>query len=308
MSKTNQPEKPLVDRIKNLISQQTDVGIVDGYFSPGSEDPAVHYVGIGPNAEFICQVNPKRDPANRALLKTGKKGCFLCEENMPDEEEGIWLDKFWKLYPNPRPYEKNHTVMVLTKNETNHHFQIIDNKKKVVRALDTIWQIGYEENRTDFNLTFNSINAGSSSRHFHYQIFECHLPILNYPIDFVDKDNVSIGIVEDYPAAVMVIEGADKKAVCEKVWYAIDKLNSYWMDFIPYVLSFTVINDKIRVYIFPRAAERPSDADSNLINTVFGICEMSGMLIVYSDEMAKTISLDKFRESLKVTSKFHIVS
>ena len=88
MFKTGQPLKPLTSRIEELIHQQIKVGIVDNYFDPNGSDSEVYYVGVGPNNEFSCQVNPKRDPAKRALLKTGKTGCFLCEENMPDEEEG----------------------------------------------------------------------------------------------------------------------------------------------------------------------------------------------------------------------------
>ena len=303
MFKMNQPQKTLSLEIEELIDQQIEVGIVDNYFTPNGGDSEVYYVGIGPNHEFSCQVNPKRDPANRALLKTGKSGCFLCEENMPDEERGIWLDEHWKLYPNPRPYEKNHTVMVLVKNETNHHFQIVDNKRKIVKALDTIWKLGSEENRNDFNLTFNSISAGSSSRHFHYQIFECHLPIQNYSIDFTTKGKVRMGIVNDYPADVLAIESNDQEALAEKVWEAIDTLNSHWMEFVPYVLLFKVIGDNIRVYIFPRAAERPAQVNPDLINTVFGICEMSGMTIVYNDEMASSIDLNRLQESMKAVSK-----
>ncbi|MBT8271741.1 MAG: hypothetical protein KJO25_06830, partial [Bacteroidia bacterium] len=203
-------KESLATRIEALIKQQIDAGIVEDYFSPELNGSGVYYLDIGTGGKFKCQVNPKRDPANRALLKNGKKGCFLCEENMPDEEEGIDLDQNWKLYPNPRPYERNHTVMVLKKTNGYHPFQVIDKKAYISKAIDTIWQLGSEENRPDFNLTFNSIKAGASSRHFHFQIFECKLPIEDFPVDFKIDKAIKTGEIPSYPAGVLVIEGKDK--------------------------------------------------------------------------------------------------
>ncbi|NNF75260.1 MAG: hypothetical protein HKN00_08765 [Flavobacteriaceae bacterium] len=303
----NQHNTPLAHRIEELIKQQTEVGIVADYFASNNQHPNIYYVPIGSDNTFICQVNPMRDPAKRAVLKKGKKGCFLCEENMPDEEIGIQLDQNWKMYPNPRPYEKNHTVLVLMKTENYHPFQIIDNKDYLTKAIDIIWQLGYEEKRSDFNLTFNSIKAGASSRHFHYQIFECDLPILNFPVDFKKDGPVKVGDIPEYPASVYVIEGKDKGVISSEVWLILDKLNTYGNRYIPYVILFKVVDGNIRVYIFPRNAEIPADFDSDLINTKFGVCEMSGMTIVYNDSMAKKIDLKLFEKSLKAASNRSIL-
>ncbi len=302
----NQSVDLLSEQIEALIDQQIEAGIVHDYFKSGVNGSGIHYLNIDPNNEFICQVNPKRDPAKRGLLKTGKKGCFLCEENMPDEEDGIRLGSDWKLYPNPRPYERNHTVLVKLKKEGYHPFQLISNKEDILKALEIIWKLAHVEGRGDYNLTFNSTNAGASSRHFHFQLFECHLPIMDFGVAVMNYAKVRIGEVKDYPAGVLVIEGRDKEDVASKTWEAIDRLNTYWKDFVPYVLLFKVVDGQFRVYIFPRAAESPAELNPELINTKFGVCEMSGMTIVYKDDMVEDISLDIFTESLKAASNLAV--
>ena len=293
-------------RIEGLVEHQIRVGIVAPYFVSGNDGDEVHYRPVGKG--FICQVNPMRDPSRRGLRDEGKRGCFLCEANMPDDEEGIELCEGWKIYPNPRPYERNHVVLVRTRGRDHHPFQIIDEREQIAMAVETIRRIGYDEGRNRFNLTFNSVFAAASSRHLHFQIFECDLPIEQYPVKHFRKDAVTYGVVKDYPASVLVIEGDDTLALSSAIWDAVDNFNTHCASFIPYVILMKVIDGRVRAYLFPRVSENPAESKPGLIDVKFGVCEMSGMVIVYSDEMADQISERQYTESLRVVSDRDVLS
>ncbi|MEK7447270.1 MAG: DUF4922 domain-containing protein [Patescibacteria group bacterium] len=285
----------LSDQITALIKQQFKVKpqVVKFIFSPKK----AYYISIG---KFNIQVNPERHPDVRKVMAKGKAGCFLCPENMPKEERGIMLDKDWSLYPNPSPYEKNHCVLVYNKFEEHPH-QIINRHIYVEKALELIWQLCYKEARQNFNLTFNSVGAAASSAHFHFQLFECDLPITNHLVNLTNKENLKIGRVVGYDAIVLVIDGeyTDKNELISEIFLVLDTLN---MAFIPYNLLIKVINNRIRVFLYPRSREYPDVCGSDLCDIRFGICEMSGMAIVYANQIATNIKAEDFAKALHSTT------
>jgi len=287
--------KPLSKQIEDLISQQINDGVVADWF----KKEKIKYVK---RDIFSIQINPGRHPDKKPKLAIGKEGCFLCEENMPEKEKGIALDKEWTIYPNPSPYEKNHVVLVYEKTKDEHPFQVINKFRYIRKAIDLIWKLNIEEERCEFNLTFNSIKAAASSSHFHYQIFEVNLPIVEFEPIFIQNGEVKIGTISNYPAKVLIIEGS-KENVASKLWQIINILNAgYKRGFIPYNILFKGCREEktIRVYIFPRKVEKPADADKDLMDIKFGICEMCGMAIVYDETMVKPAQI--FKKSLEVAS------
>lgn len=290
------PNVSLADQITALINQQFEIKPqVVKFIFPQEK---AHYVPVG---KFSIQVNPERHPGIRAVVAKGKTGCFLCPENMPKEERGIMLDKNWSLYPNPSPYEKSHCVLVYKETKEEHPYQMINKPTYIEKALDLIWQLCHKEKRQDFNITFNSIGAAASSAHFHFQIFECTLPIANYSVELTSKGTLEIGRVANYDATVLVIEGeyANKNELISEVFSVLDIFNA---SFIAYNVLIKVIDSKIRVYIYPRSGEYPDASKSNLCEIRFGICEMSGMAIVYNDDIARNINVGDFTKSLGSTT------
>jgi len=285
----------LSDQITALINQQFEVKpqVVKFIFSPKK----AHYLFV---ENFCIQVNTERHPDIRVVTAKGKAGCFLCPENMPKEERGIMLDKDWSLYPNPSPYEKNHCVLVYNKFEEHPH-QIINKHIYVEKALELTWQLCHKEGKQNFNLTFNSVGAAASSAHFHFQLFECVLPITNYFVNLTSKESLKIGRVVDYDAIVLVIDGeyANKNELISEIFLVLDTFN---MAFIPYNLLIKVINNRIRVFIYPRSREYPDVCGSDLCDIRFGICEMSGMAIVYDNKIATNIKAEDFAKALNSTT------
>ncbi|MDD5518543.1 MAG: DUF4922 domain-containing protein, partial [Candidatus Omnitrophica bacterium] len=241
----------------------------------------------------------KLEPQEEKKVEKKEPRCFLCRENMPDNEEGVVLDDEFTMYPNPNPYEKNHIVVVRNEKPGVHPYQIVDSKNTVMKALEMIWQLGSVEGRAEFNLTFNGVGAAASSTHFHYQIFECPLPVTGYKAELVLKDNIQIGYLVDYPAVVMVVEGKDREQIATEVYSVLSALNQ---NSITYNLLFKVIDGAIRVFIFPRAEEAPGSFGGSDKKVKFGICEMSGMVIVYNDSMANDIIEERVCELISIAS------
>ncbi|RJO60223.1 hypothetical protein C4544_05605 [candidate division WS5 bacterium] len=286
----------LADQITALIKQQFEIKPrVVKFIFPQKK---AHYIQTG---NFRIQVNAERHPDVKTVIAKGKTGCFLCSENMPNEERGIMLDKNWTLYPNPSPYEGSHCVLVYDEGKGKHPYQIINRSAYLEKALDLIWQLGYEEKRPSFNLTFNSVGAAASSAHFHFQIFDCDLPITNYSTSLKSKRNIQIGRVVGYDATVLVIEGeyTNKNELISEIFSVLDAFN---MAFIAYNILIKVIGSKIRTYIYPRSREYPDIQESGLLDIRFGTCEMSGMAIVYDDRIARNIKEEDFSKALGSTT------
>ncbi|MFA5091001.1 MAG: DUF4922 domain-containing protein, partial [Candidatus Omnitrophota bacterium] len=298
---------PLATQIEVLIAQQIEAKVAIPFNSDG--ELAAYYDTVN-RGGYKVQVNPRRHPANRAVLEKGKLGCFLCPENMPRAEVGIAWSRDWTFYVNPNPYEKNHIVLVKNRTFEHHPFQVINHRTDIEAAIEFIWQLSMVEGRSNFNLTFNTQGAAASSRHFHYQAFEARLPIVDRETVLLDMDGVRVGFVKKYRAKVIVVEGNDKVTVTEKVWQIVDRLSTAMPgNFIPYNLLFKVTPEGlIKVFIFPRNYEDPSNYNfgkigeqrKDLLATKFGICEMSGLFIVYQSDSETREGLFEVHETKEV--------
>ncbi|MBI3616934.1 MAG: hypothetical protein HY210_01765, partial [Candidatus Omnitrophica bacterium] len=271
-----------MEAIQGLVEQQVAAGVAVSFSAFGAYYDDEYAPDRRP---FRVQINPMRHPDNkqRAKTKQGAEGCFLCAENMPDEEEGLRLDDKFTIFPNPGPYEKNHVVITDVKNGYEHPFQTLNKREYVKKAINLIYKIA-SEGYTDYNISFNSLGAAATSRHFHFQGFEAKLPVTGFDTNLVEKNGVQVGFVRNYPANVIVVEGKDRDKVADEVFRIVDKLNTFkYGEIIPHNVLFKATRGgTIRVFIFPRGWETPGNKpDEELITTKFGIVEMGGTLIVY---------------------------
>ncbi|MDD5441686.1 MAG: GNAT family N-acetyltransferase, partial [Candidatus Omnitrophica bacterium] len=298
---------PLYDLFNSLIRQQVSAGIAKLF-----DDKLAHYIDI--DGGYRVQVNPLRDPALRTVIKRGRMGeCFLCAKNQPDGEVGIPLNESWTVYANPSPYEKAHVVIVQNLPEdhrNNGSAQYIRSEAELFTALNLIWLLAVEsetlpsENlfaslvkelmafiyrlnslnlpydilftvpehlrKRPYNISFNSEGAGNSSDHFHYQGFEVKLPVESWEVESIKEGNgVEFGRIANKP-----------------------------------MLTYTFGNGFIKIFVHIRGVEAPGmvveGIDESLAKVKFGICEMSGMAIVYKDEMAKMFEDGVFEKLLSI--------
>ncbi|MCF7917348.1 MAG: DUF4922 domain-containing protein, partial [Candidatus Omnitrophica bacterium] len=287
-------KRSLAGQVAELIESQYKNKVVKFIFS----EEHVSYVNKG---EYIIQVNPARHTDRRTV--SGRPGCFLCPSNMPKAEKGIIYTPDWTIYPNPLPYERGHFVLVRNDTKSYHPYQIIIDAETVRLALSVIYQLVAEEGCFDYKISFNGVGAAASSRHFHYQGFRATLPVEEHKTIALRKEkDLTIGLLKDYPVLVFVFESGNKGKVAQEVFKLITNLSLFNPGVqIPYNILFDVNKEGIfRIYVYPRRAEKPSVIDNNLMDINYGILEMSGYAIVYSEEKAAEYSEEALRESLIV--------
>ncbi|MEI6631204.1 MAG: DUF4922 domain-containing protein, partial [bacterium] len=290
----------LFEKIRRLILQQAGVGVVQEFSQRAYYDKT-------DRGAFRVQVNPERHPQRRAKLAIGKEGrYFLCPENQPPQETGISINGDWTIYANPNPYENGHFVLVKTAKAGQHPYQAIAELSDINTALSVLRELALTDGKRDYSITFNSIGAAASSAHFHFQGFEYRLPITGLKTAVLTEENgLAVGRISDadYPVSAYVVQGADEAAVANKLWELIQIIHANQARLmVGYNVLFTVdeAQDIFRVFIFLRPAEKPL-VGGGLANVKMGICEVSGMAIVYGEDMAANISRKDFEDALQKT-------
>ena len=330
--------------IERLVSQQVNVGFAKAFSNSTVKYPQGDNLGI-----FSLQVNLGRALRGSDLEKTQEAGisrsgvekCWLCKGNMPKIELGLDVGDGYSMYVNPSPYGSSHVIIAKDETEIGAHpSQIMDRKSHIEKVVSILEQIAIKSEKPSFSVMFNSLGASPSQPHFHLHAFESEkLPVVNQPVAIVERNGIEVGIVKDFPATAIVVQGSNVSEVIEQAYSIIKKLNSSLKEavemardsndtikiadyireenlkrdnksrMIPYNLLFKMRNEggipQLKVFIFPRTIEFPNQADENnenLMHSRFGVVEMSGTLITASAEVGDAFSAEKMSESLKAVS------
>ena len=289
----------MISPIKSLLEQQMEVEFVDKNLLAD-----ISYRSKG---RFMMQVNPAREPKNRAVVSktiksnNGPAPCFLCVENMPEQERGIKLNSDFTVYANPRPIDEGHIVVVANK----HEEQFITKSSGVMEAINLL------SDTAPYALFFNGKGAAASGDHFHFQALNLRelnnrLPVESSKLEKVlSTRGVTISTLRNYPASCLAFEGKDATELANQVSGFLESLNS---GKIPYNILFTRTEDSAaRIFIFPRAVENPHSINPRFLDIKFGTLEMAGLFIVYSDAMVDNIEEKALTESLKAVSLDSVV-
>jgi ATP adenylyltransferase/5',5'''-P-1,P-4-tetraphosphate phosphorylase II len=282
--------------------------------------------------QIKVQFNPTRFVSSSAKVdeeSIKKRKCFLCIENLPEEQKGILFES--KSQPherliflcNPAPIFNEHFTVSNVKHTPQ---QIFNNISMVIELAELC--------NNEYTVFYNGPKCGASAPdHFHFQA--CPAEDLITEKDFIihperfhilhEKENVIVRFItaENYLRNVIIISSKDKnglKNYFQKFYRALQEINE--IDIEPMMNIFALMrNDDYHIIIFPREKHRPdcyfAEGDANMLISP-GLVDMCGIIItplqkdferinesiirqVYSEV---SLSTSKFQRLLEKLNKF----
>lgn len=236
---------------------------------------------------IIVQFNPHRIKSTTADLNENviqNRKCFLCTNNLPEEQDGLIYNKNFLILVNPYPILKEH----LTISKIKHTPQTIISHFHDLLDLT-------EDLSENFTIVYNGPKCGASAPdHMHFQaITKNVLPVEKYyealkEEAFIRSNQLDIYIFENAIVKFISFESKNKIDILYafKVFLnAIKKLFSEEEPMINLISSF--YDEKFRLIIFPRLTHRPKqyyfDDNRKLLVSPAAI-DLGGIIITVREE------------------------
>ncbi len=237
---------------------------------------------------IATQFNPERIRSSAAKTDAkslAKRPCFLCIENLPNEQKGILYRGKYIILINPYPIFKRHIV--------------ISGLEHVPQQIQPYFSdlLDLSECLPDFTVFYNGPRCGASAPdHFHFQAVgkgnlqvekEFELLENNYSEILIQNENLKIIAVENYLRKFVAIISNNKKIIKEKFEqiYGLLDLKNGEEPMVNVLCNFT--ENQWRIIIFPREKQRPSHFfKENGEQIVVGPAsvEMGGVLVLPREE------------------------
>lgn len=214
--------------------------------------------------KLFVQFNPERIRSSAAKVDARsirERPCFLCQENLPDEQNGVAFNEQYTVLVNPFPIFRHH----LTIPHNNHIPQRIQGK-----MCD---MLGLAGELPAFVLFYNGPRCGASAPdHFHFQaIGKGNLPLEDEVTEALQNERMqsdndpSVIAMESYGRKTLVVKSGNKGEIEEKF----DRIYQFLQDIQPQeaepmlnLLCWREINHWVLV-ILPRQAHRPWQYDAD---------------------------------------------
>jgi hypothetical protein len=260
---------------------------------------------------FELQYNPARIISTCADVSKDvieKRPCFLCKENLPDEQKGLLLLEKYLLLINPYPIFSRH----LTISDISHSVQNING-----RLIDLLTLAKELEGYTVF---YNGPKCGASAPdHFHFQAAKSDEMPINIEFDsievahgklLVQADDIQITLLEKYLRTALVFESEYQEPIDYFFDKAIKELPMESEFGEPMLNILASFNDGIyRLIVFPRIAQRPScyylEDPERIVVSVASV-ELSGVIVCPREEDLLKLTkanLEKIFKEVSLDSK-----
>ncbi len=235
----------MIDEIERLFKRQAQAWPQLAKGIEGLAQAKTRRVRIDWFDVFIRNI-PHRMISTKAPVdpeSVAKRPCFLCAENLPPEEEGVWFDHDLIVYCNPFPIVENH----LTIAHREHRPQLIANR--FGNMLDLAAAL------PGYFVIYNGPECGASAPdHLHFQAGSRRL----FPIG---KDTASLsGIaVPNYGRNLFLLCGRDRSGLIYRMDRAIDRLAEITGKRPEPLVNIAVFHERGEwvTYLFPRVKHRP---------------------------------------------------
>ena len=242
-------------------------------------------------SEVVIQHNPKRIRSTAASVdksSVAERACFLCADNLPEEEKGIAYGDDLIVLCNPFPVLDRHLSIV----HREHIEQKIDGN--VGTLLDLAHDFGPE-----FFSLYNGPQCGASAPdHLHFQVCSrALLPIEEHLFDDEPKlaedctyceetarNSFELFTLGGCGRSVVVFRGGNRSELVRWVNEVLHELGQTTDRAEPLVNIVCVYDTRLwAVYLFPRAKHRPAsffaDGDERLTVSP-GAIDMAGVVVV----------------------------
>jgi hypothetical protein len=242
-------------------------------------------------SNIVVQHNPGRVRSTAAAVdkeSIAARRCFLCSENLPVEERGLFFDEEYVILCNPFPVLDKHLVIA----HKAHVEQKIDGRLEDLLAL--AFALGDE-----YFVLYNGPECGASAPdHLHFQaLSRAILPIeeslqTSEPpseadcgfCESMERGSFELFTVEDAGRSVIVFRGANQFEVVPWVYQIIASLSQATLKPEP-MLNLVCYVDRgvYTVLLFPRARHRPAcffaEGEERLTISP-GAVDMAGIVVV----------------------------
>lgn len=285
----------LNEQVKSLVSQQKSTWQVAKTNYTTLQNVQTKTFGFG-HFKIIVQYNPERIRSSAAKTDAksiAERPCFLCINNLPEEQKGITFREKYLILINPFPIFPLH----LTLSKLEHVPQLIGNFFYDMLEIS--------EKLTDFTVFYNGPKCGASAPdHFHFQAgINGMLPIEsefqnlenNFAETIFQNEIIKVFAVENYLRRFVAIVSGDKTEL-QKRFKEIYNILDSGLDEDPMMnVLCSFEKGEWRVIVFPREKQRPShffETGENQIVVGPAAVELGGVLI-----------LPRKEDFLKITKK-----
>jgi len=252
------PKIPLPERLQQLLEDQKRAwpDLADGYNALDAvKTRDIHCDGYSVTLQF----NPRRIKSTGARLDEQSlkaRRCFLCVENLPDEQRGILYQDDFLVLCNPAPiFQRHFTISHVTHREQS------------LEAFPGSFLDLARELSPSYTVFYNGPKCGASAPdHLHFQACPSNiLPIETLAVDesrriLKRKENaVSISTLNNCGRQVVVIECTDRKGGEEAIHRLLGAMRkSLHVEAEPMVNVLCSFNQATwRLIVFPRSKHRP---------------------------------------------------
>ena len=207
------------------------------------------------NAGRITSTSAKVDPKSISERK-----CFLCKENLPDEQKGILYNDNYIILCNPFPIFPTHFTLTHKEHQP----------QRILNAFSDLLDLSKDLSK-HYSVIYNGPRCGASAPdHLHFQAGnkffmtiddEFHQIKNEYGKVIYEDDDLSFYAIDDGIRKFISIESLDKKLVVNtfnKFYKTYSKLMNEEQEPMINLISFYEEEFGWRIIIFLRAKHRPA--------------------------------------------------
>jgi hypothetical protein len=195
-----------------------------------------------------------------------KRPCFLCERNLPPEEEGLRFGEDFTIYCNPFPIVDRH----LTIAHREHGAQRIANRFGTM--------LDFAAALPGYFVVYNGPECGASAPdHMHFQAGSRALfPIAN------ETAGLSGVAVPNYGRNVLVLRGRDRSALTDQMNRALELLVEVTRKPGEPLVNLAVFHERGEwvAYLFPRGKHRPEVFHTGELTVSPASVDLCGIFVV----------------------------
>lgn len=241
---------------------------------------------------FDVQFNPgrlKSTTANVTRSAIENRECFLCLENLPQEQKGINYKDEFLILCNPYPVFFEHFTIVFRK-----HFP-----QRISESFHTFLKLSKRLGKY-YSVLYNGTECGASAPdHLHFQTVNKNslkilthrdLLIKKYTEKIIDQRKKEVFGINDGLRKIILIKSKDERFITNVfVTFCSSFQNSTNLQNEPMINMISAFDEKEgwQIYIFPRKAHRPKcfyeKGDKKLMISP-AVIDFSGTLILPREE------------------------
>ena len=251
------------------------------------------------NAGRIISTSAKVDPKSISERK-----CFLCIENLPEEQKGILYNDNYIILCNPFPIFPTHFTLTHKEHQSQRIFDTFPDMLDLSKDISKYYSVIYNGPRC----------GASAPDHLHFQAGnkffmpiddEFHQMKNEYGKVIFEDDNLSVFAIDDELRKFISIESIDKEIVINtfnNFYKTYSELMSEAQEPLMNIVSFYEEEYGWRIIVFLRAKHRPAvffaEGDENMLVSPAAI-DLGGVCVFPREEDFNHITKKQIAEIFK---------